>query len=158
MRMHASPPSIFYLLEETGMDDLISFILKGHLVLDSLLVEILKVKQLPVNISFSKNVEKLKKTNILNDQEAKALQLINYERNNLAHILGHELNFQHAFNLAQKMHSFGVDFSDGLIHSNYKHAQEYYGIRDVFFDVFHDLFLNLADKLVEHGGIDYRGQ
>jgi len=155
MKKHLSKPSFLFFLTETGMEDIISLILKGHLVLDALFTKILELKKVSANKTFKQKIDKLNEINILNDDEFQAFSLVNDERNDLAHILGHRMNDEHVFKLLNKMASLGVEFTDELIFLDYQHFKTYYDIYDAFVEIFSNLYIILATKLADIGGEDF---
>lgn len=139
------------------MEDIISLILKGHLVLDALLTEILELKNISTNKTFKQKINKLQDINILTNDEHQAISIINNERNDLAHILGHRLTEAHVFNLLNKLAKLGINFTDELIFLDYQHFKANYGIYDAFVEVFNDIYISLATKLADLGGEDLTG-
>ena len=158
-RKPASPPSIDFFLTKHPQQDALVLILMGHLSIEYLLVEILKLKcsyvDEPWNWNFPNKVNKCVEIGVLTDEAGEALKTFNNVRNNFAHILGHTLTFDDVFGLAKKVAGAGFDFTDDTIWTDRQLSEEWYGIGGVVNEVVRNIYLDLAYVLREEGGDDF---
>jgi hypothetical protein len=158
-RKPTSRPSIASFLTKHPQQDALVLILMGHLSIEYLLVEILKLKcphvDEPWNWNFPNKVNKCVEIGVLTDEAGEALKAFNNVRNDFAHILGHRLTFDEVFGLAKKVAGAGFDFTDDTIWADRQVSEEWYGIEDVVNEVVSNIYLDLAYVLNEEGGDDF---
>lgn len=160
MRKPVSLPSFeYYLSKLSDNDETLVTVLKGHLVVEALLVEIIQLEfsknndflsEKPWRWSFPQKVNWCIKNGYLTANKGDALKDFNNVRNDFTHILGYQLTFDRVLNLADK---FGNDeFSD------IKLSKEWYEINDVIIEILNIIFCDLALVLSEKGGADYMSE
>lgn len=157
MRKAALSPSFDHYLSSFGDEDVIVLILKGHLVIEALLVELLQTQgdsDIYWKWNFPKKCDALIDKKLLSVEQAAALKDFNDIRNDIAHILGHTVTFDRVFKLAGKLAAGGFDFSDDTIHQNRKLSEEWYGITGGLVDIINSFYFDLAWILQEAGGPD----
>lgn len=155
MRKAVLSPSFEHYLASFGNEDVIVLILKGHLVIEALLVELLQTQEHSDKywkLSFPKKCEALTSFGLLTSKQAEAIINFNEIRNDIAHILGHKVTFDRIFELAKKAAEAGFDFSDDTIHQNRKLSEEWYGISGGLIDILNAFYFDLAWILKEAGG------
>lgn len=161
MRKPVLAPSFEHYLDQINEnDELLVIVLKGHLVLEALLVELIQLKlpsDQPWKWSFPQKVDRCVKEGYLSIDQGEALKDFNDMRNDFAHILGHQLTFDRVFTLAQKLGNSGFDFSDETIYGDRKLSEEWYGIDGGIIDILNTVFFDLAYILSENGGADHSG-
>lgn len=160
MRKAKSDPSFEHYLEDSGVDNqVLVYILKGHLVIEALLVELLQVKiqgDTPWKWNFPTKTSKCVSFDLISQDQADALNDLNDLRNDFAHILGQSLDFDRVFSLVKKT-SKGFEFSDMAIHNNKSLAKEWYGIESSILEVLDSFYFELAHILFENGGANRLG-
>ena len=138
MRKAKTNPSFEHYLEDSGVNDqILIYILKGHLVVEALLVELLQVKiqgDMPWKWNFPTKISKCVSFGFINQDQADALNDLNDLRNDFAHILGQRIDFDRIFSLVKKA-SKGFEFSDTTIHENKSLTEEWYGIESGLVEV-----------------------
>lgn len=159
MRKPVLAPSFTQYLDKLSEnDEILVTVLKGHLVFEALLVEIIQLKLFndhPWKWSFPNKVKWCVEKGYLSDQKGNALKYFNDIRNDFAHILGHQLTFDRVFTLAEKLGDAGFYFSDETIYSDRQLSEEWYGIDSAMIDILNTIFFDLAWLLAENGGKDY---
>jgi hypothetical protein len=161
MRKAGATPSFEHYLHQLGANEkALVTVLKGHLVVEALLVEILQLNitgDTPWNWNFPKKTKKCVEFGFITSEQADALNLLNDLRNDFAHVLGKEIHFDSVFKLAQKAAQAGFDFSDDTIHLDRAKSEEWYRIDGGLIDILNSFFLDLAMILLENGGPDRTG-
>ncbi|WP_256099326.1 MULTISPECIES: hypothetical protein [unclassified Vibrio] len=130
--------------------------MSGHLVLESILVQMLESNSTDADNgryfewSFRRKVDASENRGIINQNTAEFLRGVNYIRNRLSHKLGTRITFDEAFNLAGLAAAGGVDFSDSTIYLDKSRSFYEYGIEGVIQEVFQnaaqDLLYLLDDE------------
>jgi len=161
MRKAATSPSFEQYLRAINTDDQrLVTVLKGHLVVEALLVELLEL-HVPVDApwkwNFPTKTEKCVEFGLITTSQAEALNELNNIRNDFAHVLGQQLGFDRAFGMAQKAASAGFDFSDDTIYQDEVKSKEWYDTDGCIVEVLNSYYFDLAMLLLEHGGPDRTG-
>lgn len=117
----ASPSWEHYLSLICAEDQRLVTVLKGHLVIEALLVELLEL-YVPVGKpwtwSFPKKTSKCVEFGLITIGQSEALNELNGIRNDYAHVLGQRIEFERAFVLVRKAACAGFDFSDETIYQD----------------------------------------
>lgn len=141
-----------------GQDDAVDVILKIHLALEALLIEMIEVQEpqsRPWEWSFPRKLGFLVDKEVLTDNDRKAFTLVNDARNDIAHIFGHRFNISSALSLIANLESEGVDFSDSPANYDEEKAAEYYdGLRGILADMGWNVLSHAGWLLAESGGRD----
>lgn len=149
------PPSFLLYISQTEQEDILVLVLKGHLVIEALLVELIQLTEnsdQPWRWNFPNKVNKCIELNYLTAEMGAALLNLNDLRNDLAHILGNSITFDRVFELAQKVGNAGFDFSDETIYRDKQQSEKYYGIFGVLMDILNSIYFDLSFILYENGG------
>jgi hypothetical protein len=161
MRKAAASPSFEHYLKVINTDDQrLVTVLKGHLVVEALLVELLELHvpaDAPWKWNFPKKTAKCVEFGLITASQAEALNELNSIRNDFAHVLGQRLGFERAFAMVQKAASAGFDFSDDTIHQDEIKSRECYDTDGCVVEVLNSFYFDLAMLLLEHGGPDRTG-
>lgn len=161
MRKAVITPSFEHYLRVTEIDDQrLVTVLKGHLVIEALLVELLELHvdvDAPWKWNFPTKTAKCVDFGLITTSQAEALNELNNIRNDFAHVLGQRLGFERIFSLIQKAASAGFDFSDESIYQNETTAKEWYDTDGCIVEVLNSFYVDLAMILVENGGPDRIG-
>lgn len=159
MRKPVLAPSLeHFLFQLSKNDEVLVTVLKGHLVIEALLVEVVQLRLFndqPWKWSFPKKVDWCIESGYLSDEEGDAIKGLNDIRNDFAHILGHRLTFDTVFSLAEKLNNAGFIFSDETIYSDQSLSEEWYGIDGAIIEILNTIFFHLAGLLAENGSNDY---
>lgn len=110
--------------------ELIAVVLKTHLALEALLIEMLRLKRAADRIyrlSFPAKTEALVDETLIGHSDKAAFDRFNDFRNDLAHIFGHTVSIAGALALARDIEAAGVDFSDSVGHYAEPVAIQNYG-------------------------------
>ena len=141
-----------------GADDALDVLLKTHLALEALLIEMIALSQTKddyLRWSFPKKTEFLKSTNHIGLSDKQAFDKINDARNDATHIFGHKVSVSDALLLARELEGLGIDFSDSMGHYPEEQAVEYYdGLRGIMSEVGWCILFQAAHLLQEAGGRD----
>ncbi|MCE2593775.1 hypothetical protein K6Y31_02980 [Motilimonas cestriensis] len=150
-------PDLEHILELFNNAELGAY-LAGHLLLESVLVQLIELKLddsekiNPFNISFPNKVNLALNRGLIWQSMADFLIEMNRIRNRLAHRLGEPITFDLVFGLAKVAHLAGVDFSDDTIYSDYQLSQQWYGIQGIIQEIFQNAAQDLSFIMEEHGG------
>lgn len=148
-------PNLDHLMSLFENDVLAAFV-TGHLIIESLLVQLLvlkgenKVKMESKNFPYK--IDKCKDYSLLSDKMKDYLLSVNRIRNNFAHNLGYRLSFDEIFVLVAKAGEAGIDFSDETIYENKELSLEWYGFRGVIQELFQNTAMDLSFLMEENGG------
>lgn len=160
MRKAAVSPSFSLYLEHLAQDQPLDLVLRSHLVIEALLVELIQLRK-SGDTSWKWNFRD--KTKFCVDEgflpatrEAMYLKL-NDIRNDFGHILGHRMTFNDAFTYVEEMFSLGYEFSDDTIHQDRKLSEEWYGIEGILMEIVGNLYQELSGVLLQNGGPDRTG-
>lgn len=161
MRKPVLAPSFnHYLGQLSQNDELLVTVLKGHLVIEALLVELIQLKisnDQPWRWNFLQKIDWCVKEGYISAQKGVALKAFNDIRNDFAHVLGHQLAFDQVFTVAQQLGEAGFDFSDKTIYTDRELSKHEYGIDGAIIDILNTIFFDLAFTLMENGGHDHSG-
>ena len=158
MRKPARPPTFEdYLQGHSGMD-LVAQIIRGHLAIEALLIEIIRLRQPGDDVYKTRFPEKTAacvEHGFIGDSEKEALDSINDLRNDCAHILGHSLGYPQIFRILGIMGNSAIDFSDDRVWSDQKVLEQDYGIEGGVWEILHNAYHYLAYILSDNGGPDF---
>ncbi len=161
-RKPVNPPSIDFFLRDHPQQDVVILVLMGHLSIEYLLVEALKLKcayiDEPWNWNFPSKVNKCVEIGFLSEKQGEALKAFNSLRNDFAHVLGHKLSFDDVFQLVEKVAKAGFDFTDDTIWQDRESSEESYGLEGVVNEIVKNIYLDLGYALSEEGGDDFTCQ
>ena len=161
MRKAKTDPSFEYYLRASCIDEqALVLVLKGHLVIEAILVELIQIKvsnDTPWKWNFPAKTSQCVHCGFINQAQADALNDLNDLRNDCAHILGQQFTFDRIFTLIKKAADAGFDFSDETIHRDPTLSEEWYGIEAGLSEVLNSFYFDLADILHASGGPDRRG-
>ena len=149
-------PELKHLLQLQSEEQLTAFVF-GHLILESLLVQLIDTelknsKEFDAfKIPFHAKVDLCLALGIIDKPVVGLLKQINNIRNKFAHHLGHKINFDDLFCLANTAADAGVDFSDETIFRNKKQSQEYYGEEGVIQETLSNTAMYLIFLLEDRG-------
>ncbi|BAY42124.1 glycyl-tRNA synthetase subunit alpha (plasmid) [Nostoc sp. NIES-2111] len=155
LRKAKLPPSFWHYVAQTDQEEILVLVLKGHLVIEALLVELIQLTEnsdQPWRWNFPSKVKKCIELNYLTTDMGDALLNINDLRNDLAHILGHSITFDRVFELAQKVGNAGFAFSDETIYLDKQQSEDWYGIFGVLMDILNSIYFDLGSILYNNGG------
>jgi hypothetical protein len=161
MRKAAAPPSFEHYLSVIDTDDQrLVTVLKGHLVVEALLVELLETQvptDMPWKWNFPTKTAKCVDFGLITASQADALNELNNIRNDFAHVLGQRLGFERVFRMVQKAASAGFDFSDDTIHQDEVKSKNWYDTDGCIVEVLNSFYFDLALLLLKLGGPDRTG-
>lgn len=123
---------------------LIAYI-KGHLFLENVFNKILEKNNFNINKTFFQKIQLLYKNKNISKNMKILLENINKIRNNIAHDLYYDLEFEEVFKLIKLSVNAGIIYSDDTIWKNIYYSKEFYGVK-VIID---ELFVNTFSKLFE---------
>ncbi|RIJ25594.1 hypothetical protein D1227_04545 [Henriciella mobilis] len=138
---------------------LISPVLRGHLVVEALLVELILTSEHDENSvwrwSFPKKTEFAADNALMPAQLKKALDLLNDFRNDIAHIFDHQVSAEQVHKLAKDLEHHGVEFSDSLGNRPFEDVvADYDGICGMLYELLWCLSFEVAQCLLSAGGRD----
>jgi hypothetical protein len=139
-------------------DDSISAFITGHLIIESILVQMIDLKlEYPdefdaFSLNFPAKANLCKALGLIDSDMTNFLLEMNRIRNRFAHRLGYSLSFDDAFSFAQAAAKGGVDFSDDSIHTDRANSEEWYGIKGIIQEVFQNAAQDLSFIMEENGG------
>lgn len=139
-----------------GADDAIDVLLKTHLALEAIVVEMLKPSQSCdgyLRWGFPQKTKFLEVSGIIEPSDKQAFDKLNDYRNDAAHIFGHRIAVADLLALACDLEALGVDFSDSLSQYTEDEAIEYYdGKRGILAEIGWCILFHAAFRLHESGG------
>lgn len=130
-------------------------VLKGHLVIEALLVEVIQLRKpgdKAWKLTFPEKVAKCVAEGRLPAHHAPIYLKLNDIRNDYSHILGHDLTHDDVFELVKEMGAVGYDFSDETIYLNKELSAEWYGVGGCLIEALNNMHMELAWVLHENGG------
>ena len=137
-------------------NDIMSAFINGHLILEALIIQLIHLKVEPSEKTFKLNFpDKIKKCfelNIFEQNMCDFLNSINKIRNNYAHNLGYNIDFDELFLLAEMAGKAGVDFSDETIYLNKALSKEWYGEYGIIQEIFQNTAIDFSFIVEEFGG------
>ena len=138
---------------------LIDPILRGHLILEAIIVEIIQLT-IPGDIAWSWNfptkTKYLLDKNLISNKIKKGFDEINNLRNDFAHSFGFDVTSEYLLALARNLEDdCGIDFSDSIGHYSVAEALEYYdSINGILSEILWCVLFEAANILEENGGRD----
>lgn len=129
-------------------------------MIEALLVELIQLRVLddtPWRWNFPTKTAKCVEFGFITQEQADVLNDFNDLRNDFTHILGHEIEFERIFILAQKAGAAGFDFSDNTLYQDQETAKDWYGIDGGLLDILSSFYFDLAMILYDNGGPDRLG-
>jgi len=156
----ATPSFDHYLHALSESDEALVTVLKGHLVIEALLVELIQLRVSTDSMwrwTFPAKTSKCVEFGFITQSQADALDDLNNLRNDFAHILGQDITFDRVFTMAQKAANARFDFSDDTIHQDRVKAEEWYGIDGGLLDILNSFYFDLAHILHDNNGPDRTG-
>lgn len=129
----------------------------GHLILESVLAQLIETRKKdgdidPYSLSFHSKVKMALNRGLIFQSTAEFLIEVNKIRNNLAHRLGYEINFETVFELAKRAALGGIDFSDDTIHHDKELSEDWYGIEGTIQEIFQNAAQDLSFLVEQNGG------
>lgn len=146
-------PHLEHITELFSNETLGAFI-TGHLIIESLLVQLIEIKNSnsnPFEWNFPRKVDKCKDLNLINIQFSDFLKEMNRVRNKFAHRLGFMPTFADIFALLQMASQAGVEFSDSRVHEDIQVAMNEYDLPDLIQELFQNTAQEIAFYLLEQG-------
>jgi hypothetical protein len=153
-----SPEELFR--KAVGANSFISTFILGHLWVEYLLVQIVKVAspklgEFSEGLNHAKLIELVEGLGLLNKHEVETLTLINKMRNKLAHNIAYEPSIQEYKNLVSNAKKSFSDMTDGLQQSldeldgknKLEECEEY-----IFSELFMQIAYDLESIYTAHGG------
>ena len=137
-------------------ESLITAVLKGHLTLEAILVELIQIKNPIEKVwkwPFPKKTQFLVDNNLIFEGHKDAYDSFNEFRNDFSHIFDHQVNLRQVLDFAKQLEQFGIAFSDSVGHYSEAEAiNNYEGIDGVIAEIIWCLLFEAANSLMEAGG------
>jgi hypothetical protein len=136
--------------------DQLSAVIVGHLIIESLLVKFLEMQQ-GANIdsilgfNFPMKVDRCVAGGLIRSELGEFLKVLNRQRNNFAHRLGHRISFEEAFALVREAAIAGIDFSDEEIHTSEAASRDRYGAELIIVEIFVNAAQEIGFDLMDRG-------
>ena len=137
--------------------DQLSAVIVGHLIIESLLVKFLEMQQEKTNIDrilgfkFPMKVDRCVAGGLIRSELGEFLKVLNRQRNNFAHRLGHRISFEEAFALVHEAAIAGIDFSDEEIHTSEAASRDHYGAELIIVEIFSNVAQEIGFALMDRG-------
>lgn len=128
------PACDYHLTSAFRDEDIMTLVLKGHLVIEAMLGKILERAGFGEEIwrwSFPKKVEQSLDNSPMAPWVGVICNDINDIRNDYCHSLGHEVSFSEAYRYVQKWDSLGLEYTDETIYSDKAESEEIYGVEGI---------------------------
>lgn len=157
MRKAKLSPSFSLYLERLKKHQPLELVLRGHLVIEALLVELIQLQvanDRPWKWDFPSKVRWCVDKSLIPAERESCYLHFNDIRNDFAHILGHELTFDDLHDLLVDMAQAGYDFSDDTIYSDRELSEKWYGMEGALQEIINEFYFELAFSLHDHGGPD----
>lgn len=153
--LRGEDPNLKHLLLLMKHDQLMAVIV-GHLIIESLLVKFLEMQQGAdaekiLGFSFPMKVDRCVIGRLLRSDLGEFLKVLNRQRNNFAHRLGHRISFKEAFALVREAAIAGIDFSDEEIHANEAASRDRYGPELIIVEIFLNAAQEIGFALMDRG-------
>lgn len=137
---------------------IIALVLKAHLALEAILIELYKVRD-PTDqvykLSLPAKTSRLVDQGLITPSDKSAFDRFNDYRNDFAHIFGHKVTLAETLSLARDLEKLGVDFSDSAGHFSEAQATEFYGgTLGILAEIGWCVLFHAAHLLTEAGGRD----
>lgn len=140
------------------IEPIVGVVLRTHLALESLLVELIKTKQSGDSVwrwNFPRKTDFLRENGLISLNEKKAFDKYNDLRNDFAHVFGKRVGLTEMLTLARELENLGIEFSDSLGRYIEDQAIEFYdGIAGVTAEISGCILFHAAYVLFESGGRD----
>lgn len=110
--------------------NVVAIILKTHLALEALLIEMIRMSRSDdkvYKLSFPEKTNWLVANQVIEATDKSAFDRFNDFRNDIAHIFGHTISLGQVLKLARDLEADGIDFSDSAGHYSEAEADEFYG-------------------------------
>lgn len=137
-------------------NDVLAAFMTGHLIIESLLIQLLILKNGEddklLKTNFPQKVKLCVLNSLIKKDMAEYLLMINNVRNNFAHNLGYKFLFDDVFELVKKAGQVGIDFSDETIFENKSLSNEWYGLKGIIQELFQNTAMDLSFLVEENGG------
>lgn len=137
---------------------LIDPVLRGHLILEAIIVEIIQIHRPGDKAwkwNFSQKTQYLVDSNIIDLGIKTAFGRINNLRNDFAHSFGHIVTVEYLLGLARELESNGIAFSDSIVEDTAETALEnYQDIEGILSEIIWCVLFEAANVLEEQGGRD----
>ena len=157
MRKAKEPPSFHQYFEKLADNQPLDLVLRGHLVVEALLVEIVQLTR-PGDVvwrwNFGEKLQHCVTQGYIPVVQAACYNRLNDIRNDFAHILGHRLTYDELFQYAREMAAAGFDFSEDSVYADRQRSEEWYGYEGCMLEILNNLSIQLAMTLHEKGGPD----
>jgi hypothetical protein len=130
----AEPTIDYHLSSAFKDDDIISLILKGHLVIEAMAAKILEHIGFGDEIwrwSFPKKIDECVANSPMPQWIGNICLDINEIRNDYCHSLGHQTTFDEIFEYVQKWSESGLEYTDETIYSDKVYSEECYGLEGI---------------------------
>lgn len=158
----ASPSFTHYLEARDKSGHMVPFV-NGHMVVESLLVELIRVKlphpdRLDLDrTNFPMKVDMCIALGAIPPRRRDGYLRMNRLRNRAVHELGFAIEFNDAFDLVKSMGESGFDFSDDGVWQSRQWATDNYGTWEIIIECLNSMYFELATDLADLGGPDYSG-
>jgi hypothetical protein len=139
-------------------DDIISAFINGHLIIETLLVQMIDLKLMEpdafdtFSLNFPAKTSLCRALGLIDSDMTTFLLEMNKIRNRFAHRLGHTFSFDDAFKFAQDAAKGGIEFTDDSIHMDKRSTEESYGVKGIIQEVFQNTAQDLSFVMEENGG------
>lgn len=137
-------------------NDVLAAFMTGHLIIESLLIQMITLKnggdEKLLKTNFPQKVKLCVSLSLMDSKMAEYLLMINKVRNNFAHNLGYKFLFDDVFELVKKAGQVGIDFSDETIFEDKNLSSEWYGLKGVIQELFQNTAMDLSFLMEENGG------
>lgn len=138
--------------------EVIAVVLKTHLALEALLIEMLRLSDqsdAPYKANFPAKTQTLVDNGLLLDDDCAAFNRFNDFRNDFAHVFAHQVSLSEVLTLARELEADGVDFSDSAGRYTEQQAVDYYGGKiGILTEIAWCLLSHAANCLSDAGGRD----
>lgn len=122
------------------------YYLKGCLFIENALNQILQKLKKSTNKTFHNKIATLFDNKRISEEMKNLLMHIKDVRNEIAHNLFYELDYDTVYNLAKESVDAGVIYSDDCIWKNYRLSYESYGISGIINELFPNVFCSLIES------------
>lgn len=143
-------------LYKSEIDEYLLSIIKGHLILEYAICQLLIAKGEGRRIwkwAFPKKVETLKNYCIIAEWVLDICIDVNNLRNDFCHSLGHSITFEESWGLAKRWSSLGLEYSDGGMFEDEDYARECYPPTVVIDETIVNLMILEFDPILQNYGL-----
>ncbi len=141
------------LIEDTQLQ----VVVLGHLIIESLIVEIIKIdikKEDKIDLfrlNFPQKVNLCLSYELLDEKIGTFLKKLNKVRNHYAHYLGYQMKFDEIYDLGKMAYSSGVDYTDDL-NLDKEFAESCYDERTLLYAIYSNVAHYLSLIIDDRGG------